>query len=506
MNESRSTPPEDRLEELTRRLSDETLSEIEWRELESLLLESRTAQARFVDLMALNAELARIHCDISGDDVAADAWLELPSLLDREARDADPEDAHVGLLPRVWTMVLEVANSSMTLSLTIAGLFVTTILLSLALIMMPKPEPTIAPQVSSADFVARVIRTESAVWSEATDIERGRQTDLWSGEPIELISGLVEIKFDSGAQVLLQGPAALVPLGNNRCRLVDGRLVATVRRASAYGFTVETPHAEVADLGTEFAIEVTNDNQTGLCVIEGDVEVQSAGSRSRIVGQGESLRIVRDASGQIAISEDGPSEHRFVRAFSIELVDWQPDAVIRPIWDTYTDKNAFDANFADQDEILIKHNDGKGPWEREGWIAFDWNGIPQEQIMDAQVVLHVSEGTRLDDAAIRGWKFELVALPLDEQATATDVTWESTREAKGRRVSTFVLDDPAAVGTTVRASGPELIEFLRSTDEEQFVLVIRRLTGNLRPNVVHGFVASEQGDLGPAIRLRYKQP
>ena len=70
-----------------------------------------------------------------------------------------------------------------------------------------------------------------------------------------LAEGVVELEFDGGARVSIEGPAEFAPRSGQRMELTRGRLVAYVPK-QARGFTVDTPTAEVIDLGTEFGVEV----------------------------------------------------------------------------------------------------------------------------------------------------------------------------------------------------------------------------------------------------------
>ena len=80
---------------------------------------------------------------------------------------------------------------------------------------------------------------------------------------------MVEIEYDSGTRVVLEGPAeyrvgikvagtkAQREKGFNSGYLRVGKLVARVEKTKAKGFFVETPSgARVEDLGTEFGVEV----------------------------------------------------------------------------------------------------------------------------------------------------------------------------------------------------------------------------------------------------------
>ena len=132
-----------------------------------------------------------------------------------------------------------------------------------------RPEtPTERTPTSKA--VALLNKTVAAQWHKAGQIPQ-------LGAPLEpgllqLESGLAQIVFYSGARVVVEGPAEVQIVTQDRisCRL--GRLTADVP-AQARGFRVETPHSTVTDLGTSFALDV-KERQTELHVFKGAVKLQ----------------------------------------------------------------------------------------------------------------------------------------------------------------------------------------------------------------------------------------
>ncbi|MEQ8211278.1 MAG: FecR domain-containing protein [Lacipirellulaceae bacterium] len=135
-------------------------------------------------------------------------------------------------------------------------------------------EPTEAEQ---ADRVARITGLVDCQWEEGqTAFQFG--SVVTPGEQVELAAGLLQLTFDSGAKVIVQGPARFVPMSSMQARLERGKLSAVVSE-SARGYTVMTPSAEVVDLGTEFALDVRDDGATELHVLEGEVV-----ARQRSVG------------------------------------------------------------------------------------------------------------------------------------------------------------------------------------------------------------------------------
>ncbi|GMV97819.1 MAG: hypothetical protein AMXMBFR83_21740 [Phycisphaerae bacterium] len=126
------------------------------------------------------------------------------------------------------------------------------------------------------------------------DVQRVR---LASGQTRELALG------DLGS-ILVQGPADLDLLGTSRARLRQGRIRVRITPETGRGFMVQTPRADVIDLGTEFGVDVAaGSDDTGVVVFEGAVDMAVDGDGARAGLQVEHLSegdgvIVRDA-GQL---------------------------------------------------------------------------------------------------------------------------------------------------------------------------------------------------------------
>jgi hypothetical protein len=106
----------------------------------------------------------------------------------------------------------------------------------------------------------------------------GVSSDFRNGSAVragsyQLDEGLVEITFESGAEVLIEAPASFEIHSPGFMILNEGRLAANVP-PEGIGFTVETPDAEVVDFGTEFAIEVVGERSSEVHVFKGEVEVR----------------------------------------------------------------------------------------------------------------------------------------------------------------------------------------------------------------------------------------
>ncbi|TWT58319.1 FecR protein [Thalassoglobus neptunius] len=163
-------------------------------------------------------------------------------------------------------------------------------LAAVALFAIAQWSPTDRDTSPSGDFAASGIPVARLVTSVDAD---WRDIEPMSGELLEagsfrLDAGTVELEFNRGARVTLQGPSDFELKSTDLLHVSSGNLVARIPE-EAIGFTITTDEAEVVDLGTEFGLRVGDGGQTEVHVIEGLVEVfEREGSSTR---SGESIRI-----------------------------------------------------------------------------------------------------------------------------------------------------------------------------------------------------------------------
>ena len=153
--------------------------------------------------------------------------------------------------------------------------------------------------------------------------------------PLQLDSGLIEITFDSGAEVTLEGPARLQLESDHKTRLDAGRASAIVPE-QARGFVIHTPSSYIRDLGTAFAVEVRDARETDLHVLEGEVEVSATGHGTsqplKILRQSEAVRLADGNILPIRFRADHPGEKRRKHTTKIPpSIHWSFDSWDRAI-------------------------------------------------------------------------------------------------------------------------------------------------------------------------------
>jgi hypothetical protein len=128
-------------------------------------------------------------------------------------------------------------------------------------------------------------------------------------------SGSARVTLPKVGFMLIDGPAEVELIAPLRAKLNRGRIRVRVTKPTGHGFLVETPDGDVADLSTEFGLEVKAGQKTGVVVFDGEVDLRlgttaTAGDSQtqRLVGgeavlfnrSGELDRIVSIVTGQDA--------------------------------------------------------------------------------------------------------------------------------------------------------------------------------------------------------------
>jgi ferric-dicitrate binding protein FerR (iron transport regulator) len=99
------------------------------------------------------------------------------------------------------------------------------------------------------------------------------------GHEYALVAGLIEMRFQDGAKVILEAPSVFELTGRERLLLSAGNC-SVHAPAGAEGFQVETPQTEITDLGTRFSVSVSEVGDTDVQVVEGLAEVVATRDQS----------------------------------------------------------------------------------------------------------------------------------------------------------------------------------------------------------------------------------
>ncbi|MGB7736386.1 MAG: hypothetical protein WBL72_22110 [Thermoguttaceae bacterium] len=357
-----SGPQIDEFRGLLGRLADGPMTPHESRRLNELLSADVRAQQMFVDYAILDACLEMV-------------WTSDEGRL-RETCEAGEQESVAGPLPVLIEGVSDLhapllaryPGGSFLFSYAAAVLIVGLgLLIGWAYqVSIPRSDRPAEVQAGSPATPAPLhAPPEMVVVGRITDMVECRWTDpktgpidyahVYLGQRYALASGLMEITYKTGAKVILQGPCAYevesrasgyLSLGRLTARVVESgewrverekggvreRIAAdqqsTIRTHEPHSplstlhsplFTVRTPTARVADLGTEFGVEVDRSGGSVARVYEGKVELRAVkaadGEGGKVIrlGTNESARVVvgKDRVAKVVREAGGPRD--FVR-------------------------------------------------------------------------------------------------------------------------------------------------------------------------------------------------
>ena len=247
-----------RLHKLTSAVIDGVATDAQRKELTELLRDDPAARDEYLALVDLHAILA--------------TEPAVPSVI------SESQPGHVFERP-------DRIGSARSRRWTVAGVVGVAVCLLVAFQLIWPQQDDVIDNVS---FVT-VVQLKDAEWSDAAIAV----SDRVGPNVLNLTHGFARLEFDTGVEVTLEGPAEFEVLSPEKMSLASGLMTATVP-PGAEGFTVDTPTAEVVDLGTSFGIDLGNDGFSNVSVFDGEVEIRDTKVK-RLLSEGESVRIGVDS-------------------------------------------------------------------------------------------------------------------------------------------------------------------------------------------------------------------
>jgi ferric-dicitrate binding protein FerR (iron transport regulator) len=170
--------------------------------------------------------------------------------------------------------------------------------LVLTVIKIAKPEAQELALVAAAD-------TRWSVSGEAQQID-GQRASLRKGSTVRVDSGTVEMRLESGATMVLQGPAQ-VSFPELKSPLVRSGWLWLDTGPSGDKFEIDTPDLRIRNLGTRFGVRVPMEGSAEVHLIKGKLEVSSEST------PGEILKLAPDETGLIIPPQGEPTAVEFAR-------------------------------------------------------------------------------------------------------------------------------------------------------------------------------------------------
>lgn len=258
------------LNELCSALVDGRLSAQENNRLQEILRQSTEARQFYVRVMQLSASLHSYASEMQSEP-AEPANVIRPSFWRRYARIATAAAAVIAI--GIW-----IGRSIL---------------------------PNAIPLDEDGEFIARISGSKEPVWTKVGAFQNG--DELQKGQRIELKSGFTEVTFDSGAQIVIEGPASVDLDSAWQATLRHGTVKANIPQ-EAIGFRISNPAVDVVDLGTEFSVTAEENGAAEVFVLAGQVEVEPRVSsnqapRRMLMKEKQSRRFANNGVSEVRDSE-----------------------------------------------------------------------------------------------------------------------------------------------------------------------------------------------------------
>jgi hypothetical protein len=269
------------------------------RDLQSLLRSSDEVCRSYVELLHLDAELQWLIVSQQGGEMALDALAASERTPQRLSPTGAPSLFHttVGYFSSGWPVAYLIATVIVGIGLVIGAVTRVSRYEEVAGDVPPAAAGHgITPQLG-AEVVGWITGMVDCKWAKGS-VPRGSNRGLSLGRELRIESGLVEITYETGATVLLQGPVAYAVESTNGGFLSLGKLTGKVEARQAKGFVVRTPTATVTDLGTEFGVEVDAVGRADVHVFRGVVECRPTAKQGEKGIGTKSIRLTEDMAAR----------------------------------------------------------------------------------------------------------------------------------------------------------------------------------------------------------------
>lgn len=371
------TPIPDVFWSLLNAACDGSLAADQMQELESILASNAEACKLFADHFQLKTDIrflgrvARVR-DIGLAGIRS-TFPETPPTVSSSPVASSPG---LGFLASAYHGTVGFFSQEIPFSLLIATLVTGLGLLAGSLVHVSRSEQQIVKkspstpvfqlaQDSTLQVVGRITGMVDCRWSKDARVPSGYDNVLL-GRTFKLDAGLVEITYNTGAKVILQGPCTYEVESRDGGYLSLGKLTAKLdKKPSAISgqqagkvaieatpkspnpqisksslsairyslFTIKTPTAIVTDLGTEFGVEVAKGGTTTSHVFRGSVRFQALSSGGKTADEGQILR--ENQSARAANRQGSSNGDKIVTVFvtPVEAADFVreiPNVVAKP--------------------------------------------------------------------------------------------------------------------------------------------------------------------------------
>ena len=167
------------------------------------------------------------------------------------------------------------------------------------------------------ESVATVVGQVGAKWDVDSEGLNNEDRVYTSQAPFRLIKGTIELAYDDGVDVIIEGPAKFT-IEKKGIDLVYGRVYSYVSMPGR-GFAITTCNSRYVDLGTEFGVQADARGVSELHVLKGEVQLfigqENNSKLSQIITENNAVKYNANSN---VVSQIPVQKHSFVREVNSE--------------------------------------------------------------------------------------------------------------------------------------------------------------------------------------------
>lgn len=358
-----------------------------------------------------------------------------------------------------------------------------------------KPENT-------KEIVATLVKAKNCSWG-ASELPTVPNSPLTAGQ-LNLIEGIAVIKFNNGAELVMEAPSNVELVSNMYLKLIGGSVVMDIPE-QAIGFTVETNEGKVIDYGTKFGVTATELDKPQVWVFDGEVEIQSKSlnNKPQRLYEGQSVSF-----GNKPKITKGEASIGYVDNQHQEWITLIPskDNYMRYESDPISQKSPL---------LMVKYSTLAIKNVRLSYITFDLSDQPIQKLLDAKFSLDLQPSGKGFAAQIPDCDFTVYGI-LDHEGDEWDEANLTTDNAPSFNKKTLKLDKSnlnslghfkiaRGISSGTRSiSTKSLIEFIKNNKNGKVTFIIERDNDELGNQGLVNAFASKENPLAAPPRLLLK--
>ncbi|WP_425395374.1 hypothetical protein [Aeoliella sp.] len=297
----------------------------------------------------------------------------------------------------------------------------------------------------ASERAAQLVDTSNCTWGQT---QQALQVGNWlrTGQAVDLEQGVAEFLFENGARVILQAPSSLRIDSSGQATLFVGTLTASVPE-EAIGFSIESEHLKLIDLGTEFGMVVTPSGAVQADVFDGQVSVttraepEAGWSEPTLLRRDEVLSV--DSAGTVA--RDPIVEPQYVHSIpgSPKRIAIRNPSFEQPVLSPLNEKDS-DGQYLNHGQPMAWRVTKRSSAHSQNGCLRPPNGEFTDELPNGKQVGYTNRGETL---------FQVLDEVCSDSTEYRLVAWAGVRRLEGQQLD----DSKVAIGSAQLVAGETVI-------------------------------------------------